>query len=85
MGSPYRALDEPNRDLQLVYFGQFLHFLQDWESHAGFPIGIGHATASFLGKDPDSWAMDRERTGGMIMATADHVPRFCAAIGRPLD
>ena len=81
----FRALDEPDKDLQLIYLGQFLHFLQDWESHAGYPIGIGHATATFLGRDPDSWASEHQRTDSMIMANKDHTARFCDAIGRPLD
>jgi hypothetical protein len=81
----FRALDEPDKDLQLIYLGQFLHFLQDWESHAGYPIGIGHAPATFLGKDPDSWALEHQRTDSMTMATANHSTRFCEAIGRPLD
>ena len=33
---------------RLIVFGQFLHYLQDWEAHAGYPVHLGHAKAGEL-------------------------------------
>jgi len=77
-----RALDEEHDDLQLMKFGQFLHFLQDWEAHAGYPLTIGHALATITGKDPDSLAKNQDRTDRMVQATLDHMAMLCAELGR---
>jgi len=78
----YRVLDEKDPDLQLILFGQFLHFLQDWEAHARFSRSLGHASATVLGKDPDSMARDRQRTISSLQATLDHMAQVCAFQGR---
>lgn len=77
-----RVLAERDPDLQLVRFGQFLHFLQDWESHAGFGISLGHARATITGNDPDSMARSEVRTSGAAQATLEHMGRLCAHRGR---
>ena len=78
----YKVLDEKDPNLQLILFGQFLHFLQDWESHAGFGRSLGHAAATTVGKDPDSMARDRQRTISALQATLDHMAQVCACRGR---
>lgn len=78
----FRAVREKRPQLRLVKLGQFLHFLQDWEAHAGYPMGLGHAMATITGKDPDSMAKARGRTGRMIQATLDHLAKMCAVMGR---
>jgi hypothetical protein len=77
-----RVLDEENPELRLVKFGQFLHYLQDWESHAGYPLGIGHALATISGRDPDSLAKDVERTERMVQSTLDHMALLCQVLDR---
>jgi len=77
-----RVLDEEHDDLQLMKFGQFLHFLQDWEAHAGYPLTIGHALATITGKDPDSLAKNQDRTDRMVQASLDHMAMLCAELGR---
>jgi hypothetical protein len=81
----YRVLEEEDPVTQLIVFGQFLHFLQDWEAHGGYPLGIGHALATITGKDPDSLAKDEVRTGAMVGATLDFMAKMCAALDRIPD
>lgn len=78
----YRVLNEDDAHRQLIEFGQFLHFLQDWESHAGYPLTIGHAVATTDGRDPDSLAGNADRTAAMVQGTLDHMGRLCDALGR---
>jgi len=77
-----RVLDEEHDDLQMMKFGQFLHFLQDWEAHAGYPLSIGHALATISGGDPDSLAKNQARTDRMVQASLDHMAMLCAELGR---
>jgi hypothetical protein len=77
-----RVLDEEHPDLQMMKFGQFLHFLQDWEAHAGYPLTIGHALATITGTDPDSLAKSQARTDRMVQASLDHMAMLCAELGR---
>jgi len=77
-----RVLEEQDPDIQLIHFGQFLHFVQDWEAHAGYPLSRGHAVATITGKDPDSLAKSEPRTDNMVQATLDHMARLCGALGR---
>ena len=77
-----RVLDEDNADLQMMKFGQFLHFLQDWEAHAKYPLTIGHALATITGNDPDSLAKKQARTDRMVQASLDHMAMLCAELGR---
>lgn len=78
----FRAVRERDPDLRLVKLGQFLHFLQDWEAHAGYPRGLGHAMATITGRDPDSFARMRVRSTRMVIATLDHLGKMCAVLGR---
>ena len=77
-----RVLAEDHLELKLMKLGQFLHFVQDWEAHAGFPRGIGHALATVNGKDPDSLARNEARTDRMVQATLDHMAMLCAELDR---
>ncbi len=67
---------------RLIAFGQFLHFLQDWEAHAGYPVHLGHAKATVLGHDPDSLAKSEARTRHAVQATLDHMALVCEQLGR---
>ena len=78
----FRAVRETHPDLRLVKLGQFLHFLQDWMAHTGFPRTIGHATATITGRDPDSFARFRGRSTRMVIATLAHLAKMCAVMGR---
>ncbi len=80
-----RALDQTDPKLQLIQFGQFLHFVQDWESHARYPLTIGHAIPSAMGRDPDSLAQNQNRTDRMMQATLDHLGKMCVHLGRAPD
>jgi hypothetical protein len=65
---------------RLVFLGEFLHFVQDWESHAGFSRGMGHALATLRGHDPDSLGLDLAADRRMVQAT---VYFLCRAAGLP--
>ncbi len=81
----FRAVREKHPELRLVKLGQFLHFLQDWVAHAGYPLGLGHAVATITGRDPDSIAKGRVRSIRMVVATLDHLAKMCAVMGRLPD
>ena len=67
---------------RLIVFGQFLHYLQDWEAHAGYPVHLGHAKATLLGHDPDSLANSEARTRHAVQATLEHMALVCEQLGR---
>lgn len=67
---------------RLVAFGQFLHYLQDWEAHAGYPVHLGHAKATVLGHDPDSLAKSEARSRHAVQATLDHMALVCEQLDR---
>jgi hypothetical protein len=67
---------------RLVALGQFLHFQQDWESHAGFRSRFGHALATLLGADPDSLGLDEEADRRMVQGTVAGLCRACAMLQR---
>ena len=77
-----RVVSEPEERRRLVKLGQLLHFVQDWEAHARFPVGIGHAAATIGGNDPDSLARSEPRTGHAAQATLDHMALMCSEMGR---
>jgi hypothetical protein len=77
-----RVVSEQKQTLRLVKLGQFLHFVQDWEAHARYPVGIGHATATIRGNDPDSLARSEPRTGHAAQATLDHLSLMCSEMDR---
>lgn len=49
-----RAMNDSNKSEKLVYFGQYLHCLEDKWSHWGYTTSFGHAFATIFGKDPDT-------------------------------
>ena len=77
-----RVLDETDPSLRLVKLGQLLHFVQDWEAHARYPVHLGHAKATILGHDPDSLARSEPRTRHGVQATLDHLAAMCGEMGR---
>ncbi|MDX1382375.1 MAG: hypothetical protein R3190_01970 [Thermoanaerobaculia bacterium] len=77
-----RAVQEPDPERRLILLGQFLHFLQDWEAHAGYGTRMGHGRDTYRGRDPDSLAKDDERSARMLRATLAHLLRFCSRLDR---
>ena len=77
-----RSRTEPGLDLRLIKLGQFMHFLEDWEAHAGYGIRMGHARDTFRGHDPDSLGNSRARNHRMIQSALDHLLATCVDLGR---
>lgn len=77
-----RTVEEPDLELRLVKLGQFMHFLEDWESHAGYGTRMGHGRDSFRGRDPDSLANNLEKNWRMVQSAIDHLLLTCRDIGR---
>ena len=77
-----RSRVEPDLELRLIKLGQFMHFLEDWESHAGFGLALGHAKATFGGRDPDSLGSDKAKNNRMAQSALEHLLRTCVDIGR---
>jgi hypothetical protein len=80
-----RTRAEPDLELRLIKLGQFMHFLEDWESHAGFGIALGHARATFSGRDPDSLGHQTAKNHRMVQSALEHLLRTCTDIGRAGD
>jgi hypothetical protein len=80
-----RARAEQDPELRLIKLGQFMHFLEDWESHAGFGLVLGHAKATFGGRDPDSLGSDADKNYRMVQSALEHLLRTCTYIGRTGD
>lgn len=78
-----RTRAEPDLELRLIKLGQFMHFLEDWESHAGYGLALGHAKATFGGRDPDSLGSDSDKNYRMAQSALEHLLRTCQDIGRP--
>jgi hypothetical protein len=77
-----RSLDETDLEYRLVKLGQFMHFLEDWESHAGYGVRMGHARATFSGRDPDSLGSSKARNRRMVQSALEHLLRTCEDLGR---
>ncbi|GJM07828.1 MAG: hypothetical protein DHS20C11_01040 [Lysobacteraceae bacterium] len=77
-----RSLDEQDPQLRLVKLGQFMHFLEDWESHAGYGIRMGHARDTFAGRDPDSLGNNLAKNYRMVQSALDHLLATCEDLGR---
>jgi len=77
-----RSRAEPDLDLRLIKLGQFMHFLEDWEAHAGYGIRMGHARDTFRGRDPDSLGNSRASNHRMIQSALDHLLATCDDLGR---
>lgn len=77
-----RSVNEPNLDLRLIKLGQFMHFLEDWEAHAGYGIRMGHARDTFAGRDPDSLGNSFPKNHRMVQSALDHLLATCEDLGR---
>jgi hypothetical protein len=77
-----RSREETDLEYRLVKLGQFLHFLEDWESHAGYGVRMGHARATFGGRDPDSLGTSKARNRRMVQSALEHLLRTCEDLGR---
>ncbi len=77
-----RSREETRLEYRLVKLGQFMHFLEDWESHAGYGVRMGHARATFAGRDPDSLGSSRVRNRRMVQSAIEYLLRTCEDLGR---
>lgn len=77
-----RASLEPDLERRLIKLGQFMHFTEDWESHAGYGVRMGHARDTYSGRDPDSLGRNPARNHRMVQASLDHLLQTCADLGR---
>ena len=77
-----RSVSEPDLELRMIKLGQFMHFLEDWEAHAGYGIRMGHARDTFRGRDPDSLGNSLPKNHRMIQSALDHLLATCEDLGR---
>ena len=77
-----RSRAESDLELRLVKLGQFMHFLEDWESHAGYGVRMGHARDTYRGRDPDSLGNSPARNHRMVQSALDHLLATCEDLGR---
>jgi hypothetical protein len=77
-----RSREEKDLQRRLVLLGQFMHFLEDWESHAGYGVRMGHARATFSGRDPDSLGSSKIRNRRMVQSALEHLLRTCDDLER---
>jgi len=80
-----RSAAEKDLELRLIKLGQFMHFLEDWESHAGYGIRIGHARDTYRGRDPDSLGSNPANNHRMVQSALDHLLKTCEDLGRLHD
>ncbi len=77
-----RSTAEQDLELRLIKLGQFMHFLEDWEAHAGYGIRMGHARDTFRGRDPDSLGNSFPKNHRMVQSALDHLLATCDDLGR---
>jgi hypothetical protein len=77
-----RSREEKDLKRRLVLLGQFLHFLEDWEAHAGYGVRMGHARATFSGRDPDSLGNNKIKNRRMVQSALEHLLRTCEDLER---
>ena len=77
-----RSVAEQDLEVRLVKLGQFMHFLEDWEAHAGYGIRMGHARDTFGGRDPDSLGNSFPKNHRMVQSALDHLLATCDDLGR---
>jgi len=77
-----RSAAEKDLTLRLIKLGQFMHFLEDWESHAGYGIRMGHARDTYRGRDPDSLGNSQAKNLRMVQSALDHLLKTCEDLGR---
>jgi hypothetical protein len=75
-----KALDEPDIDMKLVKFGQYLHYLQDMEPHDTYGSFYGHFIP---GHKPDSPANNKEKFEITIFNTLDSLNDLLVHLNRP--
>jgi hypothetical protein len=59
-----------------------MHFLEDWEAHAGYGIRMGHARDTFAGRDPDSLGNSFPKNHRMVQSALDHLLATCDDLDR---
>ena len=77
-----RSANEENLGRRLVKLGQFMHFLEDWEAHAGYGTRMGHARDTYRGRDPDSLGNNAAKNHRMVQSAIDHLLKTCDDLGR---
>lgn len=77
-----RSVSEPDLDRRLIKLGQFMHFLEDWEAHAGYGVRMGHARDTYRGRDPDSLGNSYPKNHRMVQSALDHLLATCDDLGR---
>ncbi len=77
-----RSVSESDLERRLIKLGQFMHFLEDWESHAGYGLRMGHARDSYRGRDPDSLGNSFPKNHRMLQSALDHLLATCEDLGR---
>ena len=77
-----RSVSESDLERRLIKLGQFMHFLEDWESHAGYGVRMGHARDTFRGRDPDSLGNSFPKNHRMVQSALDHLLTTCDDLGR---
>ncbi len=80
-----RSAAEKDLELRLIKLGQFLHFLEDWEAHAGYGIRMGHARDTYRGRDPDSLGSSPARNHRMVQSALDYLLKTCEDLSRLHD
>ncbi len=80
-----RSAAEKDLELRLIKLGQFMHFLEDWESHAGYGIRMGHARDTYRGRDPDSLGNSKAKNHRMVQSALDHLLKTCEDLSRLHD
>ena len=80
-----RSAAEPDLERRLIKLGQFMHFAEDWEAHAGYGVRMGHARDTYRGRDPDSLGNNPAKNHRMVQASLDHLLQTCADLGRLTD
>jgi hypothetical protein len=77
-----RSAAEKDLRLRLIKLGQFMHFLEDWESHDGYGLRMGHARDTYRGRDPDSLGNSPAKNLRMVQSALDHLLKTCDDLGR---
>lgn len=80
-----RSAAEKDLELRLIKLGQFLHFLEDWEAHAGYGIRMGHARDTYRGRDPDSLGSSPAKNHRMVQSALDYLLKTCEDLNRLPD
>jgi hypothetical protein len=77
-----RVLAEKDPELKLIWLGQFMHVVGDWEPHFGWGIRLGHGITTLMANDPDSLGYDALNNQRMISQSLYHMLLVCVEWGR---